>query len=131
MYNRYTNGSESWWAMKEATEAHKDLQDRVDEVESVMENLVEQLDTALGDREEMEEERDQLQRDLDDMTVKYETLHGATDLVEVITLITNLKVAAEAIDTFATNRLVELGALNDVQESTDAGGDGAAGDGGS
>lgn len=129
MFNRYVKGSEAHFAMQEAIGTCKDLQENVDEVEDTFETIIEQLDTALCEREEMEEERDQLERDLEDMTEKYETLHAATDLKYLIDLMSKLKLAAEAIDTYATNKLVYLGALNDVQEGDSDSSDGAAGDG--
>ena len=130
MYNQYQNGTDAWWAMKEAIDVHKDLEQQVDNVADTFESVIDQLDTAVNDREEMEEERDQLQRDFDDLQEKYDTLRTGVDLSHMIALITKLKLAAEAIDTYATNSLIYLGALNDVQEGDSNSSDGAAGDGG-
>lgn len=130
IYNSYPNGSEPWWATKEAKGCMDGLDDARDAIEGTFEEIIGQMDTAISDRDEMEEERDQIQRDHDDLKEKYETLHAATDMNELINEITKMKLAAEAVVTYTTNKLIDLGALNDVQESDTDSGPGTTVDGG-
>lgn len=127
MYNRYQNGTEPWWAMKEALEVHKDLQERVDAVEDTFESIIDQLDTAIADREEMEEERDQAQTDLDELQTKFE----AFEPEEIIKLLDSVESATSAVVKYCVQTRMKVREAYNVQESDSDSSDGAAGDGGS
>ena len=129
MYNNYRNGTEAWWAMKEAIDVEQTMSDAMDNMCGAFEQLVGELDDACEQRDEAIEERDQLQKDLDEVTENYEELISSKQ--EMITQFTNMKVAAGAIERHATRVLIQLGALNDVQEGSGDSSSGTAGDGGS
>lgn len=127
MYNNYKNGTEAWWAMKDALDVEKKINEAVDEMCGSFEQIISELEDACNERDEVTEERDQLQTELDEVKANFEELVSSKQ--EMITQFTNLKVAAEAISRHATRVLVLLGALNDVQEGADDSSDGTPGDG--
>lgn len=124
MYNRYPRGSEPWYAMQDAIEAAQAVEDGRNAVEDVLERVIEELDTAIGEKEEAEQELDLAQKERDEAMATIE----AMDLAELITLLTNIKVAGEAINRYVTDKLVALGALNASTDSDSDSGD--PGDGG-
>lgn len=128
MYNSARKGTEAHWAFQEAITAHQNLESAVGDAEETFENLCGQIETFEEEAKELEEERDQIQRDFDELNEKYLELHGATDLGELITLLTNIKLAGEAINKYVTDKLVTLGALNEVPDPDSS--DGDSGDGG-
>lgn len=117
MYNRYKNGTEAYFAMQDAITAVDDLDSSKVGVEDLLERLVDEIDTYEADNKELEEERDQLQRDFDDEREKFMELHALTDLNEIINHMTQLKLAGEAIVRFADEKLVAAGALNASKDS--------------
>ena len=127
MYNSFTRGTEAWFAAKEAIDAVQTLEDAEGVVESTFENLLGQLDDALNTAEEMETERDDFEEKCEKLEAELEVLK--VDKEMLINELTKMKIAAESVVTYTTNKLVEMGALNEsttADGSTGTGSDGSS-----
>lgn len=62
--NNYINGSEPWYACKEANEAIRDFDSATDEFTSILDTLVAQLSDVCDERDEAIEEKKILEQEL-------------------------------------------------------------------
>ena len=127
MYNGYTNGSEAWYAMRDAEQVVDDLKSAQNEIESVFERIIDELDTAIGDRDDFEDDLSRLQTEHDELKQKYDSLHATRQ--DLIPVLTDLMVGAARVEAFAKAGLVALGALNETTDPDNS--DRDSGDGGS
>lgn len=125
MHNSYKNGTKAWWIMKEAMVAEDTFESALTDMACAFETACSDIDDLEQELDELTEERDQLQRDYDDAKARLDEFEHLNP--ELITLLTNLKTASEAMDKYCTAKLENLGALN-VQESDSDSSDGTGGD---
>jgi len=124
MYNCFPKGSEAYFAMQTGIDAMQDFTKAETSIENAFEEIAQSLDDQVSYTEEAEQERDELQKEVDKLTEEL----GTFDKQGLITVMSNLLVAANALQQFSKQHLVELGALNESKDSdcdSGAGSDGA------
>lgn len=125
-YNNYMKNTDAWHAFEfEVKPALEKLDAAETEVEAAFEALCDQIDTLVDERDSETEEKEELERQVLDLESQVEEL--TVNKAEVITLLTNMYVASEAMSKYAKAKLIELGALNETISDHDS--DGAGGDG--
>lgn len=125
MYNHYKNGTQAWWAMKEAIQAETDLEDAVGNAASTMESIIEDFDDACQQRDDAEDERDQAQADLEEAKAKLEVFNPE----EIINRLNDIEFAAAAVVKYCVKTRMDIREAYNVPESNSDSSDGDSGDG--
>ena len=104
MYNHYKNGSQAWWAMKEAIQAETDLEDAVSNAANCMESIIEDFDDACQQRDDAEDERDQAQADLEEAKAKLEVFNPE----EIIKRLNDIEFTAAAVVKYCVKTRMDI-----------------------
>lgn len=114
MYNAYVKGSIPDQYCREAEDALAATERSMNDIESVIERILDDLDSVLSDKEELDDQLEELEIERDNWKAKYQEVHAFSS--EMITMLTNVMVASDAMSTYCKNKLVLLGAVNESED---------------
>lgn len=120
MYNSYKKGTEAWYLMQDAISVHNEAESAADGFEEVMTRACDELETMEESLNEVSEERDQIQRDYDEL----EDLLKSVNVDEMLRVLNNIR-------QYATDHIEKLEAARGNKDEDSDSGAGDSGDGGS
>lgn len=119
MYNQEQKQSQAWFAMEQIIDAAKVVDSATGDMEEAARGAVDTIGELEGELEEVQEERDQYERDLDEIKGKLYSY----DPIDVINLLDRLESAAAAIANYAANTKADVRKTYEIKDPDSGTGD--------